>query len=134
MDGLFYERREMILISRIEIIDTGDQDPYKIISMHMPDSTVPIMTQDGPDAVKCSHIIELVKGRRFVRPSDGLDVMIGCSRQAQDLIGIQYDAWKSQERLSEGYRNRIDDLITTLVKFRKASLWTRIKWVFSGIS
>lgn len=92
---------KMTLISNIEVIET-DCDPIEIISRSkgFPDYA-PV--NGGSDMVSIERLSELVRGRVFCRP-DGSRITIGNTKQAADIIGIQYEAWEEvQERCSQYY-------------------------------
>lgn len=121
----------MILIKKIEYIET-DRDPIEIVSMNRPDAFVPVLTDTGKEHIEVKEIIELVRGRRFCRPSDGLDIIIGMPKKVQDLIVIQYEAW---DRMATENTNTHLALSAALRKTRedgKASFFTRLKWLFCG--
>jgi predicted HTH transcriptional regulator len=63
----------------------------------------------------------MVRGRRFVTPN-GNELIIGCSKQAAAIIGIQYDAWDNQEKM----------IISKIA--RNATFLTRVRWLFKGFS
>ena len=123
----------MLIIKNIEFIET-DRDPYEILSHQMSSyQAIEVMTDKGKDFIGGTELRELIRGRRFVRPSDGLDIMIGVSKQAQNVIGIQYEAWENME---ESHNLAIDKATHTankLAKLKKSNLWKRIKFVFTGI-
>jgi len=76
---------------------------------------------------------DIIRGRRFRRPRDGTDVCIGIASDPSDLLGLQYEAWDNME--SEWNRQR--GLTNMVERDRRqllgANLWTRIKWVFTGV-
>ena len=75
---------------------------------------------------------ELIKGRIFIRP-DGTELIIGCSKQAADVIGIQYEAWDNlQQEHLKAARAR-DDAYAHIRELSEASFLTRLKWLFIGI-
>lgn len=78
----------MIIIKSCEVIDVGDVT-IKDIYRYPPLECLPV--NDYSAVAEVSVIQELIRGRRFVRPSDGIDVYLGCTKEAQDLIGIQYN-------------------------------------------
>lgn len=126
----------MIIIKSCEVIDVGDvtiQDIYRYQSWRC----VPI--NDGTDAVEASVIQELIRGRRFVRPSDGIDVYLGCTKEVQDLIGIQYEAWDSlQDRYNQSVSNYTQLMTTTnqlnseIMKIKSLSFFSLAKWFVVG--
>jgi len=84
--------------------------------------------------------MELIKGRRFVRPSDGTDIIVGVSNQAAEAIGLMYEGWDNMEKELLSLlrsRRKLDAegimLKSTLLKLKAATFWQRIKWVFTGV-
>lgn len=124
----------MIVIKHIEFLET-DVDPIKPLKDTPPHT--PIFCGDEP--VNREVLSELISGRRFVRPSDGTDIIVGVSKQAQNILGIMYEAWDNMERSyfaeikSHGktkiemrcYRHMVEEI-------QKASFWERLKWLFRG--
>jgi hypothetical protein len=122
----------MILIKNIEYIEV-DRDPWEIISKRDPYQSV--MVNYGaeciPESIEC--LTEFVHGRRFVNQSKGLDVVIGMTRDVQNLIGIQYEAWETQEEYITGLNTENQKLKHWRRTICSASFFTRLKWLFSGI-
>ena len=122
----------MIIIKHIEFIET-DRDPFEIIRQNMPYVGIPVITDEGEDIVECSLISELIKGRRFRRPSDNKDIVIGVSKQAQDVIGIQYEAWATEFKLRCSLEDRLSDSNRMLNYINNSSVFERFKWLFTGV-
>ena len=86
----------MLIIKHIDFIEV-DKTRCEILS-HPP---IPLFVKDnrGPKEIDSVEVeSELVIGRRFRRPSDNIDMYIGVSKQAQDVIGLQYEAWGNLHR------------------------------------
>jgi hypothetical protein len=124
----------MIVVKNIDFLET-DRDPVELLATtptHMP-------IWCGEEPVQHDALIELIRGRRFRRPTDGVDIVVGVSKQAQDVIGIQYEAWDNlqkaydaeqrnhQRTTSEmyGYKSRVDEMLNS-------SFWQRLKWLILG--
>lgn len=108
----------------------------------------PIMTVDtaaGTDQVMVEEVAELIKGREFRSPG-GRSVVIGVSNQAQDIIGIQYEAWENQSRMIEELsrdngqltikadqlHRQNEEKLFELNEIKAASIWVRLRWLFFG--
>lgn len=109
-----FDRDEMILAFR---------DPYRGID---------VRTHEGYETCSAMELQELVRGRRYVRP-DGQELVIGVSKQAQDVIGIQYEAFDTLRKESDRYFTEIISMQEEMRKVRSASFWVRLKWIFTGV-
>lgn len=124
----------MIVIKNIEVFET-DLDLCEIVSYAPPGQLV--FPSAGEEPVTIDALRELVRGRRFVRPSDGTDIIIGVSKQAADIIGIQYEAWgQLQERLGflwfslSKCNKECVRLETTIRSLEAAGFFKRLLWLF----
>jgi len=72
----------------------------------------------------------MVHGRVFRRPSDGYEICIGTSKQAADIIGIQYEAWKTTDLELEKARDMCNKLRT---EFEEMTAWKHIKIAFKKL-
>ena len=115
----------MILVESIKYIEVPD-DIWEIIHMRSAYDGIEVLTAAGERVVATNLIMELVRGRRFRRPSDGTDIMIGWSEDVQRLLGIPMECWENQEK----DRNQ---LIEENNRFKNASFWQRFKWLFTGV-
>ena len=95
----------MILIKHIEAFEV--EGPVGEIA-HFPDpeTTRPIER-------------ETVRGQTFSRP-DGTTICIGTSKQAQEVIGIQYEAW-------EAMKDELGASRVLLYDLRNLSAWGHLK-------
>lgn len=123
----------MILITKIEYCQT-DRDAYEIYHSDLYEKSEPLFSCNSVSPrtpVSDSVVREVVRGRRFVRP-DGLEVMVGMTEQAADVLGLQYEAWQElEDRANENwalYHNHKRVLEAT----KKAGFFTRLKWLFMG--
>lgn len=87
---------------------------------------------------------ELIWGRRFVRSSDGTDVVIGVSDEAGKVLGLQYEAWEKlekelyQARTEHGIAKRelaktrleLEGAIVRFYKIANENFWERLKRLF----
>ncbi len=129
----------MIIVKSIEII-TVDRDHWELLSLTEPYQAVEVFT---PDKNKPSHICsntfrELIIGRRFVKPN-GEELLIGCSKQAEEIMGIHYDSWDGMLNQLEESRaafHTIKELqLKTekhLMKIRSLGFFERLVAVFRG--
>jgi len=115
----------MIIIKKIEIIET-DRDQVALLPMESPNTLVFPCGNQEP--------VEIIRGRRFRRPSDGTDIIVGVSKQAERIIGIMYESWdnlqKSYDNISKEmrrYRKKVEES-------KKANFMQRLKWLFKGYS
>lgn len=90
----------MIVITNIETIDVPGNIYNHVYGYH-PDEYIGVSNKLNP--VKAELIKEYITGQRFIRGSDGSEIIIGMSKQASEVIGIPLSAWKNQE----DYINRL---------------------------
>ena len=120
----------MIIIKNIDFIEV-DKTRYELLSK--PHSE-PVWVKDneGPRLADFTEFEEeLIIGRRYKRPSDGTDVYIGVSREAQNIIGLQYEAWDNLQREHDFYYGEHSRLLKIIEEINQASFWTRVKSLFS---
>ncbi|MCP4408813.1 MAG: hypothetical protein GY807_13830 [Gammaproteobacteria bacterium] len=93
-----------------------------------------------PDSITKEAETETVRGRRYIRP-DGTEIVIGMTEQAQDVIGIQYEAWENLQGMCDANRAESDRLVRVISKLQErfeaaecATVWDRIRWVFQGVA
>lgn len=82
---------------------------------------------------------ELIRGIRF-RRSDGNEIVIGYSKQAQDILGISFEVF---ENLKSKYdiecenhfrtTQEMNQLKNKLLEINSASFWQRLKTLFFNI-
>ena len=132
----------MIVITNIEYITT-DRDLHEIQSMVYDSRCRPLelSTSDGESKfMDIAVSTELVRGCRFDRytPRRGhKSTLIGMTKAVQDVLGMQYEAVSTMnERAEEDSRmvavasKKLNHLKSQM---NNASLWNRIKWVFTGV-
>lgn len=117
----------MLLISKIEFLDV-DVDVHTIFEVK-PWEPLPLK---GGEMVEAKVAQELVRGRRFRRPNDGMDIVIGCSKQAQDVIGLQYEAWESLENDRDYWHTQCVASRLKIESIKQAGFWKRLKWLLRG--
>ena len=126
----------MIVIKNIEFFET-QRDTAELV--YRTSLGHPAVCNSGA-TVPLNEVMELIKGRRFVRPSDGTDIIVGVSNQAAEAIGLMYEGWDNMEKELLSLlrsRRKLDAegimLKSTLLKLKAATFWQRIKWVFTGV-
>ena len=115
----------MILVESIKYFET-EKDPHEIYHTQGPYSGIEVITAKGEEIVATNVLIELCHGRRFRRPSDNADVVIGWSEDVQRVLGMPFEAWENEEE----FRNQLEKEIN---RFKNASFLTRLKWLFTGV-
>ena len=125
----------MIVITKIDFIET-ERDPLELIHRYGLDGRIPF--SNGRKEIEAKELMELIRGRRFVRP-DGKEIVLGISRQAQDVLGIQYEEWHrmnlrlkvaTDEKLS--LMKELNTYTGIIKEAKKATIVQRIKWLFFG--
>jgi hypothetical protein len=120
----------MIVIRSIDAVEIDDN----LHVTHL-DTCVPCDVVGDPgsvDWIEHSVYREYIEGRWFVRP-DGKRLLIGNSKQASEIIGLQFEAWQNMEKSLDDCRKARRELEAELKPLRavaQAGFWTRIKWVF----
>ena len=138
-------RERILLVEEIKVREMPPDTawPIKLFPCRMEDEYVEI--DDGP-AVKRKWFREIIYGRWFYRP-DGARLLIGNSKQAAEVLGIQYEVWNKME----APRDRAESLNRALTKendsqkmqmfwlaeelkgIAGATFWERLKWAFTGV-
>jgi len=135
----------MIVITKIEYLET-DRDIYQLQSIASKSQLIELNTHNEKERMQAKLFIETIQGQCFRRPSDGTDIYIGNSRQAEKVIGIQYEAWQSNHMLVKDLSYQKEALKTELSikdNYLKESnnkieqsinsdFWTRFKWLIGG--
>lgn len=89
------------------------------------------------------QITEHLNGRRIYR-RDGRDIIIAFDHESAEILGWQHEAWEEMERVIGNQSSKITAQrreIEALLKkqeelntlLHRANLWTRLKWVFTGV-
>jgi hypothetical protein len=124
----------MILIRHIDFIETG-MERYQLTELARWGAPTPI----GYELADTEQVIEWVRGVEFTRP-DGEKILIGASEQAQEVLGIQFEAWGNMEReiyrlqaSNKHLRDTIHDYQDEVDRLSRLSLWERVKQLFMGI-
>ena len=116
----------MILVKHVEFVRV-ETDRAVIHGLH--DYTViPTQCNGVDELMPVSAVRELIRGREFRRP-DGESIVVGCSKQAESVFGIQYEAWDEISRLLSCSRSEVLTLQRKIGGFRRWGTWKRLKWL-----
>ena len=123
----------MLIVKNIEIIEV-ERDPWEILSLTKPYQAIEVFNpgKNTPEHIETNAFREMIQGQRFVRP-DGKELLIGCSRQAEEIIGIQYESWGNMSEAWEGTRTQLRKAEKELADIRQMTFWMRLKALFKGI-
>ena len=129
------EKPTMIVITKVETIEVPGRETILEKIAHSPNTTDIFI--DGK-VVPMEVLTEVVRGVEFFRP-DGTSVLIGCSGQAAEAIGIQYTVFgEMTSRLAETQRrlykaeHRLQEESNKLKELKKKSLFKKLIWCFTG--
>lgn len=124
----------MLVIKRVEFFET-DRDPLDVLYHSNPN--LPVYGVNG--TIEFELFRELIRGREFVRPSDGKRLVVGCSKEAQEVLGMMYEAWEEmQDRIEslEADKRHLTHFLgrvsQKLEEIRNETFWQRVKRVFRG--
>ena len=127
----------MIVIRNIDFIETP-QDRTEIYHQDPMSPPILLRTQGDDEYMPVSIVQELIRGRCFRRP-DGSELVIGASKQAEEVLGLQYEAWETVHRELCTQRSRLLAAHKQVHKYkdelngiRCASIWKRLKWLIVG--
>lgn len=123
----------MLIVKNIEIIEV-DRDPWEIVSLTRPFQAIKVFNpgKNRPERIAENIFREMIQGQRFIRP-DGQELLIGCSRQAEEIIGIQYEAWGNMSEVREMTRGQLRKAEKELSDLKQLTFWKRLKALFTGI-
>jgi hypothetical protein len=76
---------------------------------------------------------EYIVGRRFTN-TRGEIITIGVSREVQDLIGLPFHVYEEQEASILCLKTDLSLKEGKLKMLKSANFFTRLKWLFSGVS
>ncbi len=119
----------MLIITDVETVDSKT-DGQKFLEAV--DDIPELQNPSIPIERRVEIAEEAVKGRRFVRPSDGMDVVIGMTCKAQKELGLMYECWESVASDLNKANRSVKIVTLQLELLRAASFWQRVKMVFTG--
>ena len=133
----------MLVITKVEYITT-DRDPYEIQSMLYDSRCRPLelSTSDGESKFMDIPVsTEIVRGCRFdsyTVERGRKSMLIGMTKDVQDVLGMQYEAVSTMNERAEEDAKMVAKATKKLKHLKSqmdnASLWSRIKWVFTGVA
>ncbi len=123
----------MIVIKDVDTIEVDENTFIQYMIKYTGSDIIPCKNSEGGIVGEdIKYVSEAIRGRIFRRPRDNKDIVIGMSRKAQYLIGIQYEEWENMEKRIEEKRKEIIKLETIIKKSTEASILTRLKWLIFG--
>ena len=123
----------MILVESIKYFEVAE-NVHEIMHKLSAYEGIEVYTADGARIVSTNLVHELVRGRRFRRPSDGKEIVIGWSQEIQDLLGMPIDAWENMEVDRAELARRERKMLSELDRIKKAGIGQRFKWLFAGVT
>lgn len=129
----------MIVIDKVSLHHLSDKDGYALLN-HLEYPNV-IYSDEPPDWPNLCFRTEKVVPRRFFRRRGANEdvIMIGLSEQAQEALGIHYEAWDDihdrLEQCRESYdriRRSLWAVQDELKGIKNMPWWRKLKWVFVG--
>lgn len=122
----------MIVVKRVEV-ETFDKDPIVVNHFPVPDPPVSAL---GNGKIKPLDVRqEVIKGKAF-RNAEGEEVIIGMSNEAQELLGIPFQAFEDMRLWLEQTRRDLEGCLQDHIKYkqkvRQAGFWERLKYLFTG--
>ncbi len=132
----------MIIITKVETVET-EIDPIRLPIYDKDDMLFPPHVSEP---LPTKTYLEIIKGREFIK-SNGERIFIGMRNEAEEVLGIYYDAWDELHKQINGlYRcihssaNVIDDTRMErnekekeIEKIKSYGFWKRLKCLFVGI-
>jgi len=137
----------MIVITDIKYYNTN-LDPVVITSSDsmFDNKSFFLGLDDLGEEVKSQTIkTELIYGTRFRRASDGEYIVVGASKDVQEVLGLMYESWQNMENdltrlnidvslLNDNVwkkRNKIAEQKEFIDLILNGTLWQRIKYLFT---
>jgi hypothetical protein len=129
----------MIVVTKIETIETPKnitEIERFIYDNHPQAEYLPL---DG-QMVNVKVLKEVIKGRRFIHPKKGYDVVLGLTSPVAEVLGLQYELYESLEVAKNYWSDQCCDQLSKNSLLKKQldemeswGLWKRIKCIFTGI-
>jgi len=132
----------MIVITNIEYFEADRDEVNYFLNDNNPYDHPMFFPTKGTPVDRQFLEKEFIRGRRFRRPSDGTDIVVGLTVKCQGVLGLTYEAWENlsseidglskhnnaltrQNELLKsemyGYKSRVDEMADM-------SFWRRLKW------
>ena len=115
----------MILIKNIEFIQT-DRNIAEIISCISDAKPYESILFIDDKQIDIKYVHEIIRGRRFVRPTDNTDVYVGISKDASNILGLLYDSYEDYQKLYNKASDELRDI-------KNANIWKRFKYLIFGV-
>lgn len=125
----------MIIITRIEYLDLGNKTEAEIMTYEPHKAGVPVLydtRREGPNLVQADYLREKLLGRRFRRPSDGRDIVLGLPKREQALLGLMYDSYDTLETSLKITAGQLARCEATLKQYRTMTFWQRLRFAFKN--
>lgn len=127
----------MKIITDIKVLETNESTYELERHTYLGNETY---IQFEGEVVPVNVVKELIRGRRFIDPKRGVDIVLGCSQEVGDILQLQYDAFENMSQNIDTLLRHKDilsrqnvDLRKRFVKVLKAGFFTRLKYLFTGI-
>jgi len=121
----------MIVITNVDFYEVkGDWD-WCNYSRQRFDNSIPICMTKQHAPVLLSEHIEHIRGRRLVS-ADGREIVLGLDSATAEILGMQQDAWDAMESRLDSAINRLAEKECVINAAKKASFFTRLKWLING--
>ncbi|MDC1268176.1 hypothetical protein N8Z76_00425 [Gammaproteobacteria bacterium] len=118
-------------------ITVVDGDYRRIERMAMEEPYMPVDLEDPESPVYGEVKVELIKGRRFSRMTNGQveTWLIGFDKRTCESFEIlptrEYEELESLRSETKRQREEIHKYLGRIEAGHKATLWTKLKWLFS---
>jgi hypothetical protein len=123
----------MYLIRKVEVLEVEDKFD-KLLEFPIYSTEYNKLRFDLKDDPVTVHE-EIVKGRHFYRINEfgkKEHWVIGATKEVQDLIHIQYEAFETMEKTMETWSQRYTDMCDKIEKINNKKFWQRVKYLFGG--
>lgn len=118
-----------LIVKSIDIIEVPEDRDYYRIARYL-DNGFPILPEgEIPIDMAMVHE-ETIYPKIFINNKENFRLRVGLSKQAQDVIGIHYEAWDSMQRFLDDTLARNVRLLDELRQFKTMSFWDRVKFLF----
>ena len=140
----------MIAIRSIDYVkvDGTPENIYKFCYQEaLTETPMEVETANGTSMMRPTEVLEIIRGRKFMNPATGEHIVIGLSKQAQKLLGLNYEAWDNLQKDLKWYQTKHNKLINEarelqalqeasdklVGSYQSAPWYQRLLWVFVGI-
>ena len=130
---------EMLVVKSVDVM-VANRDPMYLWRKAKDELVSAKGRYGGVVAEEVDMWQEVIRGRSFIN-RHGQQVYIGMAKEAGEVLGLEFEAWEGMEsrwnderRLSSEAFKRLRKAHGQLERLHQASLWTRIKWVFTGVT